>query len=661
MEEYIIFKDSKIISLICILILVFTSLSANAIYKNEDTDFESIYKKIHFPNFYLSEKNDYNTLQTSNEEKVTYTMNAGKPMLPVVTKIFTFPIGTKIKEIKCIISDVDEEIITNEIKPAPSPVPLIDLKKSIETDVENKDNNIYLSSELYPDTWYEYTIGSGRNKDGRSVFLTIKCYPIRYNPKDNILHKISDAEIEIIYEETKDNYIVSEDDSYDMVLITPKKFSLPLQKLVEHKNSHGVKTVLKTTENIYSEYPGRDKPEQIKYFIKDALDNWNITYVLLVGGRQNQRFKWHLPVRYSNLHDADLWNESRYISDLYYADIYRYDQSSQSYEFEDWDSNKNGIFGEWTWFWDAENGRWSGTKKKDVIDLYPDVYLGRLACRNIFDVRNVVQKIISYENTVYEKDWFKNIVLVGGDTVPWGNVNEGEKVTNLAASYLEDFQATKLWVSKGTLNGAQDVIDAVEKGAGFIFFSGHGTPIEWCTHPPGDDKNWTDVYAFQMKKLSNKDKLPVCVVDGCHNSQFDVTSLNFLKGIKEHGLGYFDIDFGIECFGKLAWASRCWSWNMVAQKDGGFVSAIGNTGLGWGTIENSCTEYLGGNLTSSFFKVYSDLSEQGYHNLGMIHSETINDFISFFSPNNDEKERKTVEEWNLLGDPSLRIGGYPQN
>jgi len=30
---------------------------------------------------------------------------------------------------------------------------------------------------------------------------------------------------------------------------------------------------LKTTESIYEEYSGVDKPEQIKYFIKDALEN----------------------------------------------------------------------------------------------------------------------------------------------------------------------------------------------------------------------------------------------------------------------------------------------------------------------------------------------------------------------------------------------------
>ena len=169
------------------------------------------------------------------------------------------------------------------------------------------------------------------------------------------------------------------------------------------------------------------------------------------------------------------------------------------------------------------------------------------------------------------------------------------------------------------------------------------------------------VYYFQMKKLSNKNKLPVCVVDGCHNSQFEVTTFNIFRGIRQHGLDYFKFNIGIDCLGKWTWVPRCWSWNLVAHKNGGFVAAIGNTGLGWGTIENSCTDFLGGNLTSHFFKVYSKLSEQGYHNLGMIHSQTINNYIDFFSPNNDLLDRKTIEEWCLLGDPSLRIGGYPQN
>jgi len=65
--------------------------------------------------------------------------------------------------------------------------------------------------------------------------------------------------------------------------------------------------------------------------------------------------------------------------------------------------------------------------------------------------------------------------------------------------------------------------------------------------------------------------------------------------------------------------------------------------------------------TTHFFKVYSELQGLGNCTLGMIHSGTINDYITKFNPNKDyhELDRKTVEQWVLLGDPSLIIGGNP--
>ena len=54
-------------------------------------------------------------------------------------------------------------------------------------------------------------------------------------------------------------------DDYNMVIIAPDSFSDSLQPLIDHKNLVGIQTFLKTTEDIYSTYEGRDKPEQIKY------------------------------------------------------------------------------------------------------------------------------------------------------------------------------------------------------------------------------------------------------------------------------------------------------------------------------------------------------------------------------------------------------------
>ena len=105
-------------------------------------------------------------------------------------------------------------------------------------------------------------------------------------------------------------------DEYDMVIIAPSLFSEALHQLIDHKISLGIQTFLKTMEEIYKEYKGRDNAEQIKYFIKDAVEKYGITYVLLIGGLNsliwaerrddtNQGTKhWHVPVRYSNLDDG---------------------------------------------------------------------------------------------------------------------------------------------------------------------------------------------------------------------------------------------------------------------------------------------------------------------------------------------------------------------
>ena len=199
------------------------------------------------------------------------------------------------------------------------------------------------------------------------------------------------------YHENTNNLESLAMDDYDLVIIAPQKFSSSLAPLITHKNSYNMNTFLKTTEEIYDEYTGRDQPEQIKYFIKDAIEQNHISYVLLVGGKKGQLPSWHVPVRYSNLDDLDRY--TFFISDLYYADIYE----NGTTDFEDWDSDGDGIFAEWG---------------QDDLDLLPDVHIGRLPCRNRFEVKTIVQKIITYETTTYGEQWFNRIVAIGGDQFP---------------------------------------------------------------------------------------------------------------------------------------------------------------------------------------------------------------------------------------------------
>ncbi len=100
--------------------------------------------------------------------------------------------------------------------------------------------------------------------------------------------------------------------------------------------------------------------------------------------------------------------------------------------------------------------------------------------------------------------------------------------------------------------------------------------------------------------------------------------------------------------------------NLNGLEDVG-VATIGNTGLGWGVGGEGCIEGEDGFITSHFFEVYKDCVVADPQNvtLGLVHSQTINLYIETFEPNNDQLDRKTIEQWVLLGDPSLKIGGYP--
>jgi len=634
----------KILPTLIIGILIISGFGAAAINDNNDgkrTD-KIIIDAIHISQPTIKEKNNrYVNIELTGA--ASNLMQPGKPILPVVTKIYTFPRGTKINDVTAILSDTKEQQLVKKIQPAPQPVPLLP-EKTIGSQVYKEDKKIYSENELYPKSWYTYSLGVGINNNKNVLFLRIHIYPVRYNPVDNRIYYINDVDIKISYEEKEYQPSSTATGQYDLLIIAPSRFSKALQPLIEHKNNHGINTTLKTVEKIYQEYEGRDKPEQIKKCIYDFKETMNITYVLLVGGRKGQRPDWYVPVRETNNDDG--W-ESGYVSDLYYADVYKYNETSGEWEFEDWDSNGNGVFAEWS---NLVGGR-------DIIDYYPDVYVGRLACRYDFEVKTMVNKIIGYENGA-DPSWFKKMIIIAGDTFPnpTGNYYEGEMETGLAASYLEPlgFEIEKIWTSLGTFTGPSDVIQAFSGGAGIVHFAGHGNPSTWATHPPNNE-SWVDgLRLFEMKKLRNGDKTPVVVVGGCHNSQFNVTLLNIIKDILKYGpKKYFKSRFWYK-----EWVPECWAWWMASKPRGGSIATIGNTGLGYGYIEEYSTSGLGGWIEPRFSHAYG---VQGKTILGEAHSQAITDYINIIdNVNSDQIDRKTIEEWVLLGDPSLMIGGYAE-
>jgi len=582
-------------------------------------------------------------------ENANYMHDAGKPMLPYYTKIYYFPLGTKIS-IKCQPVGIKEIEISGKIMPAPSPQPYGYAIRDIK-----EDESVYESNNEYPSTWYSYSLGGGLHKGQHVTILSLHLYPYRYNAVENKIKYASNFNVKISYEKGKN---IFDNDAYDLLIIAPSQFKDALQPLVDEKEEHGIKTILMAVEDIYSSYNGHDNAEKVKYCIKDAIEQWGIKYVLLVGGKKSyitgnwgydgptkvDDSLWYVPVRYVALNDMA---EAGYISDLYFADIYDANGS-----FSSWDTNGNNIFGEW---------RFQG---KDKMDFYPDVYVGRLACRSVKEVQNVVNKIVEYENTAYGQPWFNRMLIMGGDTFDDPEkICEGEVSTLwFYEHYMSNFEKTSLFVSDGTLPfqgkdtkmGGEfawiNTIKTMNNGYGFVAMDGHGSPTVWATHFKGHASHndlWVNaLMTYNMDLLKNKGMYPVVVIGGCHNSEFNISLMDFIKNEWTYQPTY-------ECFG----------WHLVKMADKGAIATLGNTALGYGADGRDkngngipdCVEYNGGYIEDRFFEAYGN---EGKHILGAAWGTAIQNYINTYPPLQGQIDAKTIEEWALLGDPSLMIGGY---
>jgi hypothetical protein len=615
--------------------------------------------KLSFSPPVLEETIAYTRINTMDTNAVTTLPD--EPMIPYYTKTLTFPLGTHIKDVEYTHSPIKTINVPDPIQPASRPVPADMNSHHVQVSMNNA---IYTSADPYPGTWYDYNLGIGLDTQGnRVIYLTLNFFPLHYLPAPGTLQYVENAEINIYY--TEESYQLNENDEYDMIIIAPQEFSSGFEPLVTHKTNHGIDTKIVTVEEIYDTYEGRDGSEKVKYFIKDAIESWNVTYILLGGGKTSlwrgnwgldgpdglvNDALWHVPVRYSSLDDGV---ETGYPCDLYFADIYKYEEGQPV--FDDWDSNNNGIFAEWPVF-----------GIRDKLDLYPDVYVGRLACRSVKEVDTMVNKIITYESSPADPSWFNNVLLIAGDTFPgYAAHNEGEEQVSHTFSYLPDqFNPVKLFASQGTLtkSGQTDkttsqfawfstVVPTMSEGFGFIFCDGHASPTSLVTHHPQIEDYYVNILnTYNMDLINNGDKLPVMVVGGCHNSEFNVSFFDFLNNIWTYQPTF-----------------ECWSWRLTVLDSGGNIATIGNTGLGYGQVgesgdvdgdgidEPDCVEGLGGWIESAFSQAYGELDKDI---IGETWGTAITSYINTFPCNKDKTDCKTVQEWALLGDPSLQIGGY---
>ena len=582
------------VSAIIFISLLFTTNMFIATKNNNEEDLREISFTISFSKPYLEDR------ILMLRETSDYYLHPLEPVLPVYIKVFTFPFGSKIKKISCQPLEVEKIDFFKNIRLCP--IPYSPGFKTWFLEIPEMIHNI----RYYPKDWYSFRIGTGVKNDEHILFLSLAIYPARY--LNGGIQFLSKCRIKIEYEPPMKPMFFS--DRYDLLIISNKSFIETLKPFVEFKNISNITTKLVSLDDIPP--ISRDRQEDIKYFIKNAVENWGVKYVLLVGSLDE------MPCRKVYIAEARaiFMDQVSFISDLYYADIY-----DSNGNFSSWDSNGNNKFGEYK--------SWQGHPIDDV-DLYPDVYLARIPCTNNEELNITIHKIIDYEkNSSNNNSWFKNIVLIGGDTFTEdiSGIDEGEFITENIAGIMKNFSTEKIWGSNGKLLHAMNINEAINKGAGFVIFEGHAGANSYRTHPHKTRNQWIPVEwyrTYHIQALSNKNMLPIVTVDACNICRF---SSNY----------------------------TCFGWAFLSKPDGGSIGTIGMSSLSWIYPGRFCTKGLGGLIDLNCYKAYSQYKIETF---GEMWSYSIEEYLNKHPWRMTAYDYKTIESWEPLGDPSLM---FPSN
>jgi len=255
----------------------------------------------------------------------------------------------------------------------------------------------------------------------------------------------------------------------DYVVIGPSDLLEPIEPLLEHRESQGLKVISIPIDVIFDRFSyGKPEPEGINSFLRYARDNWVTPpkYVLLVG-------------------DAT-YDPRGYISNP--------------------NTNRVPTY--------MVNTTYGGETASDLPyvqfddDMLPDLAIGRVPAQSSKQVQIFVEKLISYENHSRENVWQQKILAVADHQDPLFKAGAEAFLNQFSDEYqteLLSFQQSPDW-------GDDLIMKEIENGKLIVSYFGHGSIDMW-----GKDQLFTTEDAAG---LQNQDRLPVVMTMTCLNGLF---------------------------------------------------------------------------------------------------------------------------------------------
>ena len=171
------------------------------------------------------------------------------------------------------------------------------------------------------------------------------------------------------------NLYLIEDANY--VILTSAELEDAVKDFKTWRQYPGFSVEIVTKQWISDNYNGVDLQEQIRNFLIDKYEEWDIDYLLIVGTRNN------IPMRRCN---PIVWDSyEHYYTDYYYSDI-----------TGNWDLDQDGKYAEYA---------------DDEVDFTPEISVGRIPSDNKETVTQICKNIMQYGSDI--GSWKKNVLLLG--------------------------------------------------------------------------------------------------------------------------------------------------------------------------------------------------------------------------------------------------------
>jgi hypothetical protein len=328
------------------------------------------------------------------------------------------------------------------------------------------------------------------------------------------------------------------------LVVTSSGLKSAFLPLVEWKTKKGIKAAIVCMDSILPTHVGRDDAEKLRNFLIEAYQN-GTTWVLL-GGDEDV-----VPIRYAYPTNTSTPPEkaNQQICDLYFSDM-----------DGEWDLDNDGIWGE---------------PQEDRPDLLPDLFVGRVPCGDITEVKSFVEKLLTYEKNPGNgtTNYLVRALWMSSDQMR--DYNSGTGQHNLVSPYIpSSFSQDLSSLIESPTGDAENPIgpdggicvDMMNQGWGIIGVLAHGkssgfvaksnltngTPKSWVSTAPGGNDGHG-----HLPNLGNQQKYGIMYSIACSQSAIDVDKYPFLGGEP--------------CVGEF--------YPLVPQKGG--VAFLGYTRWGW--------------------------------------------------------------------------------